>query len=340
VTGPDNLLEVNDLVVRFPVGHGRVVHAVEGVSFTIAPGETLGLVGESGSGKSTTGFALLHRYQPTSGQILFEGEDITFAKGKELRALRRDMQIVFQDPYTSLNPRMKVGDIVAEPLIVHGLAKDGPELKKQVGELLEMCGLRPAAASRYPTAFSGGERQRVAIARALALNPKLIVADEAVSALDVSIQAQIINLLVELQREKKLSYLFISHNLAVVRNIAHRVMIMYAGKIMEVGAVEDIFERPRNPYTLALLSAAPVADPKIERSRERIVLTGEVPSVISPPKGCRFNTRCPLAEGRCFEEHPPLEEKAPGQWSACWKIAPGQTAEDAAHVRAVAHAAA
>ena len=328
------LLAVEDLVVRFPVGHGRLVHAVDGVTFDIAAGETLGLVGESGSGKSTTGFAVLHRHQPTSGRLLFEGRDITHARGKELRALRRDMQIVFQDPYASLNARMKVGDIVAEPLIVHGLAERGDELRERVGTLLEQCGLPAAAMTRYPNAFSGGERQRVAIARALALNPKLIVADEAVSALDVSIQAQIINLLVDLQRQQRLSYLFISHNLAVVRNIAHRVMIMYAGKVMELGPVEDIFERPRNPYTLALLSAAPVADPRIERRRERIVLRGEVPSVVSPPQGCRFNTRCPLAEGRCFDEQPPLEEKAPGQWSACWRIAPGETAEAVSQTKA------
>jgi oligopeptide/dipeptide ABC transporter ATP-binding protein len=334
------LLEVEDLVVHFPVGRGRIVHAVEGVTFDIAAGETLGLVGESGSGKSTTGFAVLHRHQPTSGTLRFEGTDITHVAGKELRALRRDMQIVFQDPYASLNPRMKVEDIVGEPLIVHGMAEKGAELTRRVGELLEMCGLRATAASRYPNAFSGGERQRVAIARALALDPKLIVADEAVSALDVSIQAQIINLLVELQASKGLSYLFISHNLAVVRNIAHRVMIMYAGKVMELGPVEDIFERPRNPYTLALLSAAPVADPKIERARERIVLRGEVPSVITPPQGCRFASRCPLAEGRCFEEHPPLEEKAPGQWSACWRIAPGQTAESVSDVHVTAPAVA
>jgi oligopeptide/dipeptide ABC transporter ATP-binding protein len=301
------------------------------VTFDIVRGETLGLVGESGSGKSTTGFAILHRHQPTSGRLRFEGADITHATGKELRLLRRDMQIVFQDPYASLNPRMKVGDIVGEPLVVHKLAKNGPELRDRVGTLLELCGLRATAMTSYPNAFSGGERQRIAIARALALNPKLIVADEAVSALDVSIQAQIINLFVDLQAKQGLSYLFISHNLAVVRNIAHRVMIMYAGKVMELGAVEDIFDRPRNPYTLALLSAAPVADPRVERRRERIVLRGEVPSVVSPPRGCRFSTRCPLAEGRCFDEHPPLEEKAPGQWSACWKVRPGETAEDVSH---------
>jgi oligopeptide/dipeptide ABC transporter ATP-binding protein len=312
------LLEVDDLVVRFPVGGGRVVHAVEGVSFHIGEAETLGLVGESGSGKSTTGFTVLHRYKPISGRIAFQGRDITAAKGKELRALRRDMQIVFQDPYASLNPRMKVGDIVGEPLVVHGVEAKGPALDKRVGELLEMCGLQAAAAERYPNAFSGGQRQRIAIARALALNPKLIVADEAVSALDVSIRAQIINLLVDLQQQAGLSYLFISHDLAVVRHVAHRVMIMYAGKIMELGRTADIFERPLNPYTEALLSAAPVADPKVERERERIVLRGEVPSVLDPPKGCRFNTRCPLASGPCFEEMPPLAEKEPGHWSACW----------------------
>ena len=312
------LLQVDDLVVRFPVGHGQVVHAVEGVSFHIGRGETLGLVGESGSGKSTTGFTVLHRHRPVSGRIAFEGREITDAHGKELRALRRDMQIVFQDPYASLNPRMKVGELVGEPLVVHGVESKGTALDKRVAELLELCGLPAVSAERYPNAFSGGQRQRIAIARALALNPKLIVADEAVSALDVSIQAQIINLFVDLQQEAGLSYLFISHNLAVVRHIAHRIMIMYAGKIMELGPSAEIFGRPLNPYTEALLSAAPVANPKVERSRERIVLRGEVPSVLNPPKGCRFNTRCPLASGPCFEEMPPLEEKEPGRWSACW----------------------
>jgi oligopeptide/dipeptide ABC transporter ATP-binding protein len=314
----DPLLQVDDLVVRFAAGRRTTVHAVEGVSFHIDPGETLGLVGESGSGKTTIGFTVLRRYDPITGRIRFEGQDITEAKGEELRRLRRDMQIVFQDPYSSLNARMKVGEIVGEPLIVHGLAEKGAALNTRVGELLELCGLPAAAMDRYPTAFSGGERQRIAIARALALRPKLIVADEAVSALDVSIQAQIINLLVELQRQERVSYLFISHNLAVVRHIADRIMILYAGKIMELGSTEEIFSEPAHPYTHALLSAAPVADPKIERARERIVLRGEVPNVLQPPSGCVFRTRCPLAIDKCHEE-PPLVEQSPGRWTACWR---------------------
>ena len=312
------LLQVDDLVVRFAAGRRTTVHAVEGVSFHIDAGETLGLVGESGSGKTTIGFTVLRRYDPVSGRIRFEGQDITDAKGDELRHLRRDMQIVFQDPYSSLNARMKVGEIVAEPLIVHGVAEKGAALSTRVGELLEMCGLPPAAMNQYPSAFSGGERQRIAIARALALRPKMIVADEAVSALDVSIQAQIINLLVDLQRQEKVSYLFISHNLAVVRHIADRIMILYAGKIMELGTTEEIFAEPAHPYTHALLSAAPVADPQIERARERIVLRGEVPNVLQPPSGCVFRTRCPLAIDKCHEE-PPLVEQAPGRFTACWR---------------------
>jgi peptide/nickel transport system ATP-binding protein len=232
--------------------------------------------------------------------------------------MRRHMQMIFQDPYASLNPRMKVGTLVGEPLIVHGLATRGEELRQRVIELLERCGLPASAVDRYPHAFSGGERQRIAVARALALSPKLIVADEAVSALDVSIRSQIINLLEDLQRETGIAYLFISHDLGVVRHISDRVLILYAGQIMELGTREDIFERTSHPYTEALLSAAPVADPVVERTRERIVLRGEVPSAIDPPFGCRFNTRCPHAFERCFREKPPLREKAPGHVSACW----------------------
>jgi oligopeptide/dipeptide ABC transporter ATP-binding protein len=312
------LLRVEDLVVRFPAGRGEQVHAVEHVSFAIERGQTLGLVGESGSGKTTIGFTVLRRYDPVSGQVFFEGEDVTEVTGERLRALRRDMQIIFQDPYSSLNARMRVGDIVGEPLIVHGLAKKGKALETRVGELLELCGLPAASMTRYPSAFSGGERQRIAIARALALQPKLIVADEAVSALDVSIQAQIINLLVELQREQQVSFLFISHNLAVVRHIADRVMILYAGKLMELGDTTDIFNAPVHPYTHALLSAAPVADPVVERARERIVLHGEVLNVLRPPSGCVFRTRCPLAVEQCATE-PPLVEHRPGRWVACWR---------------------
>jgi oligopeptide/dipeptide ABC transporter ATP-binding protein len=313
------LLEATDLVVRFPLSRDEVVHAVEGVSLHLNRGETLGIVGESGSGKTTIGLTVLRRHQPLHGQIVFEGRDVTNVTGKALRLLRRDMQMVFQDPYASLNPRMRVGDIVSEPLIVHGLARRGPELTQRVAALLETCGLRAAAMSRYPTAFSGGERQRIAIARALALNPKLIVADEPVSALDVSIQAQIINLMLDLQQDKQLSFLFISHNLPVVRQIAHRIMIMYAGKVMELGPAAEIFEQPSHPYTHALLSASPVPNPVVERMRQRIVLRGEIPSVVSPPVGCRFNTRCPIAFERCFTDEPPLVETGPGHWSACWR---------------------
>jgi oligopeptide/dipeptide ABC transporter ATP-binding protein len=313
------LLEVEDLVVRFPVGGGDVVHAVEGVSFGLGAGETLGIVGESGSGKSTLGFTILRRHAPVSGRVIFEGAEITDVRGGDLRRLRRKMQMVFQDPYSSLNPRMKVGEIVAEPLIVHDVEKRGPALTDRVHTLLEQCGLPASAADRYPNAFSGGERQRIAIARALALRPRLIVADEAVSALDVSIQAQIINLLRDLQEEEGLSYLFISHDLAIVRHIAHRILIMYAGKVMELGPSDAIFERPVHPYTHALLSAAPVADPVVERRRERIVLRGEVPSVLDPPRGCPFASRCALAVQQCAEEAPPLELARPGRLIACWR---------------------
>jgi oligopeptide/dipeptide ABC transporter ATP-binding protein len=312
------LLEVEDLVVRFPVGRGQAVHAVEGVSFGIGRGETLGLVGESGSGKSTIGLTILRLYDAVSGTVRFDGQDISTASRAELRRLRAALQFVFQDPFASLNPRMRIVDLVAEPLIVHGVAKRGPELRDRVADLLERCGLPRTAMTRYPTSFSGGQAQRIAIARALALNPRLIVADEAVSALDVSIQAQIINLMVALQREHGLSYLFISHDLAVVRHIAHRIMILYAGKVMELGTTEKIFQGSRHPYTRALLSAAPVADADVERSRERIVLRGEIPSMLAPPSGCVFRSRCPLAIERC-EEAPPLEPQSPGHWSACWR---------------------
>lgn len=314
----DALVDVSDLHVRFPVGHG-VVHAVRGVSFTIGRAETVALVGESGSGKSTTGFALIRRYTPAEGTITFDGRDITRLKGRELRRIRENVQLVFQDPYASLNPRMRVGDLVAEPLVVHGRARPGPELDGEVGDLLEMCGLSRDAAQRYPNAFSGGERQRVAIARALALRPKLVVADEVVSALDVSIKAQIINLLVELQQQHGLAYLFISHDLAVVRNVAHRVMIMYAGRIVETGPTASIFTAPRHPYAVALLSAAPVADPVAERARERVVLTGDVPSVLDPPAGCPFHSRCPLVVDRCRVEMPPLLDCGGGHHTACWR---------------------
>lgn len=321
----DELLRVDDLRVHFPVGRtgfwGRqelVVKAVDGVSFGVRRGETLGLVGESGSGKSTTGRALLHKVPITAGRIQFKGADITDVHGEALRKLRRDMQLVFQDPYGSLNPRMRILDIVAEPFIVHGLVKKPTEAADRVLDLLELVGLPRDAATRYPHAFSGGQRQRIGIARALALEPEFIVADEPVSALDVSIQAQIVNLLQELQRELGLTYLFIAHDLSVVRHISHRIAIMYAGKLVEIGTRDDIYEHPQHPYTEALLSAVPIPDPPKQRERRRIAVVGEIPNPMNPPAGCRFHTRCPIVEDRCRVEEPPLEEKASGQHAACW----------------------
>lgn len=313
------LLEVSDLAVDFPLKDGKTVHAVQGVSFEIAAGETLGLVGESGSGKSTVGFTVMRRYLPTSGRVIFEGRDLAQLSNRDLRRMRRDVQIIFQDPYSSLNSRMRVGDIVAEPLLIHDIAR-GRAARIRAEELLEMCGLPASSAGKYPSSFSGGERQRIAIARSLALRPKLIVADEAVSALDVSIQAQIINLLTDIQQQEGVSYLFITHNLAIVRHIAHRLMIMYGGQVMEVGPTAEVFAAPRNPYTQALLSAAPIADPTVERARERIVLSGEVPSVVNLPTGCIFQSRCPLVMDRCRVERPPLRpQPETGRSTACWR---------------------
>ena len=318
------LVEVRNLSIHFPVGRtgfwGRqqkVVHAVDDVSFTIGKGETLGLVGESGSGKTTTGRAILRRIQPTAGSIHFQGRDITHVKGEELRKLRRHMQLVFQDPYASLNPRMKVVEIVGEPLLVHGLVGSMEEARDRVVRLLELCGLPRDAADRYPHAFSGGQRQRVGIARALALEPELIVADEPVSALDVSIRAQVVNLLQDLQQELGLTYLFIAHDLSVVRHISHRIAIMYAGKLIELAECDDVYERPTHPYTEALLSAVPIPDPPIQRQRSRIVLQGEIPNPVNPPTGCRFRTRCPLAIEHCAEVEPAFAEIRPGHRVAC-----------------------
>ena len=321
------VVEVDDLHVEFPIGGqgllGRlgggpkVVHAVSGVSFHIAPGETLGLVGESGSGKTTTGRAVLRRVDPVRGRIRFQGRDITDVGGEELRRLRRHMQLVFQDPYASLNPRMTVAELVAEPLYVHGLIdrlKDGRDTAE---ELLERCGLPGEFVDRYPHAFSGGQRQRIGIARALALQPELIVADEPVSALDVSIRAQVVNLLQDLQDEFGLAYLFIAHDLSVVRHISHRVAIMYAGKLVETAAAADIYDRPIHPYTEALLSSVPIPDPAVQRDRDRIPLRGEIPDPIDPPPGCRFASRCPIAEARCSTEEPPLTVRAEGHLAAC-----------------------
>jgi oligopeptide/dipeptide ABC transporter ATP-binding protein len=323
--GGEPLVSVHNLTVHFPIGRTgfwgrqrRVVHAVEDVSFDIYRGETLGLVGESGSGKSTTGRAILLKVKPTSGRVIFRGRDVTEVGGEELRKLRRHMQLVFQDPYASLNPRMKVIDIVAEPLVVHGLVKSSRDAYDRVRELLDLCGLPGDAADRYPHAFSGGQRQRIGIARALALKPEFIVADEPVSALDVSIRAQIVNLLQELQDELGLTYLFIAHDLSVVRHISHRVAIMYAGKIVELSDREEIYENPKHPYTEALLSAVPIPDPAVQKDRHRIMLRGEIPNPVNPPAGCRFHTRCPIAEPRCLHEEPPFEEKGREHLAACW----------------------
>ena len=305
----DALVSVTDMEVYFPVTAGLLVQrkvadvkAVDGVTFSVKKGETLGLVGESGCGKSTTGKAILQLNRPTAGSVEFEGTDLTQVKGRSLRQFRRRMQMIFQDPYASLNPRMSVGSIVSEPLTIHGLAKG--HRKERVEELLQTVGLNPYFASRYPHEFSGGQRQRIGIARALAVEPEFIVCDEPVSALDVSIQAQIINLLQDLQEEFGLTYLFIAHDLSVVRHISDRVAVMYLGHIMEITDRDQIFENPLHPYTKALLSAVPIPDPALERERERIILTGDVPSPLSPPSGCVFHTRCPIVIDECKTETP------------------------------------
>jgi oligopeptide/dipeptide ABC transporter ATP-binding protein len=319
------LVDVRNLSVRFPIAPTGVfsrsrsfVHAVEDVSFSIGRGETLGLVGESGSGKSTTGRAILRSTPIASGRVSFEGNDITDVSGAELRALRRNMQLVFQDPYASLNPRMTVLEIVSEPLIVHGVAPSVDQARPIVADLLARCGLPTDALTRYPHAFSGGQRQRIGIARALALQPKFIVADEPVSALDVSVRAQVVNLLQDLQRDMGISYLFIAHDLSVVRHISHRIGILYSGHLVEYAPTNNVYESPIHPYTEALLSSVPIPDPAVQRARGRIVLQGEIPNPIDPPAGCRFASRCPLVEDRCRVETPRLEEKAPGHFAACF----------------------
>jgi oligopeptide transport system ATP-binding protein len=317
------LLEVRHLVKHFPVGggflggHRGLVRAVDDVSFAIRRGETLGLVGESGCGKTTTGRAILQLERPTSGQVLFEGRDLTKLDETELRDTRRRMQVIFQDPYSSLNPRMTVGQMLAEPLAVHGIVRDATARAARVRDLLERVGLLPQHASRYPHELSGGQRQRVGIARALAMEPTLIVCDEPVSALDVSIQAQIINLLEDLQQELGLTYLFIAHDLAVVRHISDRIAVMYLGKIVEIADRRALYEDPQHPYTRALLAAVPIPDPVVEAQRERIVLGGEVPSPLNPPTGCVFHPRCPIAVDRCPREVPELREVRPDHRAAC-----------------------
>jgi len=312
------LVSVSGLVKHFPVeGSTDVVRAVDGVSFEIFAGETLGLVGESGCGKSTVGRCLLRLIEPTAGHIYFEGQDILALNRKGLREIRREMQIIFQDPYASLNPRMKVGDIVGEPLVIHNQGTKS-ERRDRVAALLRRVGLDPDYMNRYAHEFSGGQRQRLGVARALALNPKLIVADEPVSALDVSVQAQVVNLLQELQEEFKLTYLFISHGLAVVEHISTRVAVMYLGRIVEIADAAELYAQPLHPYTQALLSAIPIPDPK--QKRKRIVLQGDVPTPINPPSGCRFRTRCPLAIEECARIDPELREVSPGHHVACIRV--------------------
>lgn len=323
--GQDSLLQVNDLKMHFPVHKGIIIQrqvgavkAVDGVSFDVKRGETLGLVGESGCGKSTTGRAILQLYRPTSGEVIFNGTDLTKLRGEEMRRMRRKVQMIFQDPYASLNPRMTVGDIIGEPLRVHNL-RHGREVNERVQQLLELVGLNPYFINRYPHEFSGGQRQRIGVARALAVEPDFIVCDEPVSALDVSIQAQVINLLEELQEKLGLTYLFIAHGLAVVKHISDRVAVMYLGKVVELAEGRKLYTQPMHPYTQALLSAVPIPDPAIEKKRKRIILEGDVPSPLNPPSGCRFHTRCPIAIEQCKVEEPPFVDYGGGHFAACWR---------------------
>jgi oligopeptide/dipeptide ABC transporter ATP-binding protein len=324
----EELVRVRALVKHFPVeGSEALVRAVDGVTFEIFKGETLGLVGESGCGKSTVGRCLLRLIEPTSGEIVFDGRDVTTLGRAELRGLRKGMQIIFQDPYASLNPRMRVRDIVGEPLVIHGIGTKETR-RERVAELLRKVGLDPDYMNRYPHEFSGGQRQRIGVARALALNPRLIVADEPVSALDVSVQAQVVNLLQDLQEEFGLTYLFISHGLAVVEHISTRVAVMYLGRIVEVASAAELYASPLHPYTKALLSAIPIPDPR--HKRERIVLEGDVPTPINPPSGCRFRTRCPWAIDDCARIDPDLREVSPGHTVACIRVPGWNEAETAA----------
>ncbi len=319
---PDVLVRVEHLVKHFPIYRGFLqrqvgaVHAVDDVSFNIMRGETLGLVGESGCGKSTTGRSVLQLYRPTSGHVYYDGTDLVALKGEDLRKMRRKVQMIFQDPYASLNPRMTVGEIIGEPLLVHN-AMSKEEMRERVGQLLELVRLNPSFSVRYPHEFSGGQRQRIGIARALALQPSFIVCDEPISALDVSIQAQVVNLLEDLQKEFNLTYLFIAHDLSMVRHISDRVAVMYLGIIVELADRQTLYNNPLHPYTQALLSAVPVSDPIIEEKRKRVILEGDVPSPVNPPSGCRFRTRCPVAKDFCADSQPEFREVSPGHEVAC-----------------------
>jgi len=322
----DNLISIQDLKVHYKTGGGlfkqtKHVKAVDGVSLDIKKGETLGLVGESGCGKSTLGKALLRLTEPTGGKVIYNGKDLAHLKQNQMRDQRKNLQMIFQDPYASLNPRMTVGQIIGEPIRTFGLSK-GRSVEEKVQELMETVGLSRRFIKRYPHEFSGGQRQRIGIARALAVDPEFIVADEPISALDVSIQAQIMNLMRRLQTEKDLTYLFISHDLRAIRHVADRVAVMYLGKIVELGDAKEVYREPLMPYTIALISAVPVPDPKIEAKRERIILTGDVPSPINPPRGCHFHTRCPYAIAECKQIEPELVEIKPKHYAACIRISP------------------
>ena len=322
--GNKALVQVDNLVKHFPITQGIIVQkqigavrAVDGISFQVFPGETLGLVGESGCGKSTTGRTVIQLFRPTSGSVHFDGVDLVKTKGEELRKMRRKMQMIFQDPYASLNPRMTVGEIIGEPLVVHKIALQ-KEVDERVAHLLELVGLNPGFAQRYPHEFSGGQRQRIGVARALALQPSFIVCDEPISALDVSIQAQVVNLLEDLQKQFNLTYLFIAHDLSMVRHISNRVAVMYLGVIVELANRDELYLKPLHPYTQALLSAVPIPDPVADARRERVILKGDVPSPVNPPSGCRFRTRCPIAQEVCAESRPEFREIRPGHFVACF----------------------
>ncbi len=317
------LLSVQDLKKYFPIKDGIIfsrtvgnVHAVDGLTFDIYKGETLGLVGESGCGKSTTGRTILQLQRATSGKVIFNGQDLTQLKGNELRAIRKDLQIIFQDPYASLDPRMSVAQLIGEPMRIHNI-NSGEERTKKIKDLMELVGLNPAFINRFPHEFSGGQRQRIGIARALALQPKMIVCDEPISALDVSVQAQVVNLLEDLQAQMGLTYLFIAHDLSMVRHISNRIGVMYLGVIVELADRNELYDEPLHPYTQALLSAVPYPDPFVEESRQRIILEGDVPSPINPPSGCRFRTRCRFAKDICAKERPEFKEYKPGHFAAC-----------------------